>query len=185
MLYLLGGSPRVGKTTTSKLFLTETGIPYLGLDYLKMGIARGWPDCGVDPNDGDLVIAEQLWPVVKGMALTLYERDEDYMLEGTYLLPEYVADLQEMIGGSIRACFVGCAEVDTWEKVLQIRNYGKLNGEMDWSSDNDEEAILQVEFLKEFSAYMKDECEKYGLKYFESSSDHAKTIENIVRYLKR
>jgi len=184
MLYLLGGSPRVGKTTISKQFLLETGIPYFGLDYLKMGIARGWPECGVDPNGGDLVIAEQLWPVVKGMVLTLFERDEDYLLEGTYLLPKYVAELQQAVGDHQCACFVGDAEIDTLEKVRHIRDYGKMNGEMDWSSDDDEEAIRHVEFLKAFSVYIKAECEKYGFMYFESSSNHAKTIANVVQFLR-
>jgi adenylate kinase family enzyme len=52
MLYLLGGSPRAGKSTMAKKFLSETGVPYFGLDYLKMGIARGKPEYGVDPNGG-------------------------------------------------------------------------------------------------------------------------------------
>lgn len=72
MLYLLGGSPRAGKSTTARQFLCETGIPYFGLDYLKMGIARGLPEYGVDPNGGDLIIAKQLWPVVKGLGCYVY-----------------------------------------------------------------------------------------------------------------
>jgi hypothetical protein len=183
MLYLLGGSPRAGKSMMAKQFLSETGVPYFGLDYLKMGLARGRPELGVDPNGGDLIIAQQIWPVVRGMAMTYVENREDCLLEGTYLLPEYVAELQQILKDSIRACFVGFAEIDTWEKVRQIRDYGAQNGELDWSSDDDDEARQKVEFLKEFSMYVKAECEKHGLTYFESAPNHAETINRVVRFL--
>jgi putative acetyltransferase len=183
MLYLLGGSPRAGKSTMAKQFTSETGIPCFELDYLKMGIARGMPEYGLDPNGGDRIIAEQLWPVVKGMAMTYVENSEDCLLEGTYLLPEYVVELQQMYGDETRACFVGYTQIDTWNKVRQLRDYGVLSGDWDLSSGNDEEARQKVEFLKQFSMYIKAECDRYGLMYFENSSDHWKTIDEVVRFL--
>ena len=183
MLYLLGGSPRAGKSKMARLFTSETGIPCFELDYLKMGIARGMPEYGLDPNGGDQTIARQLWPVVKGMAMTYVENGRDCLLEGTYLLPEYVVELQQLYRDRIRACFVGYAAIDTWDKVRQLRDYGALSGEWDWSSNDDDEARQKVEFLKQFSVYMKAECDKYGLTYFENSSDHQKTIDEVVRFL--
>ncbi|MBT5877059.1 MAG: hypothetical protein HOH43_26800 [Candidatus Latescibacteria bacterium] len=183
MLYLLGGSPRVGKSTIAKQFLSEAGIPYFGLDYLKMGLARGLPEYGVDPNGGDLAIAKQLWPVVKGMAVTYIENGEDCLLEGTYLLPEYVAELHEEFGDSIRSCFMGYCEINTSEKVRNLREYGAASGELDWTSNDDDEARQRVEFLKSFSVYVKTECDKYGLMYFESSSDHQDSMATVLRFL--
>ena len=182
MLYLLGGSPRAGKSTIGRKFTSETGIPYFGLDYLKMGIARGWPESGVDPNGGDLKIAKKIWPVVKGMAMTLVEEGEDCLLEGTYLLPEYVVELQQMYKDKIRACFIGYTEIDTWEKVRQIREYGMPSGALSWvKGEGDRE---NVEFLKRFSVYIKDECNKYSLTYFENASDHWGTVAEVARFLK-
>jgi len=105
--------------------------------------------------------------------------------KATYLLPEYVAELQQMYRDKIRACCVGYTEIDTWEKVRQIRDYGILSGAFGWSSGDDDEVREKVEFLKEFSVYMKSECEKYGLKYFENSSDHWKTVADVVHFLSR
>lgn len=115
--------------------------------------------------------------------MTYIENDEECLLEGTYLLPKYVVELQQMFGDRIRACFVGYPEIDTWEKVRQLRDYGVLSGELDWSSDDDDEARQKVEFLKRFSVYVKAECSKYGLTYFENSSDHWKTVAEVVRFL--
>lgn len=68
--------------------------------------------------------------------------------------------------------------------MLYLRDYGALSGQWDWSSDDDDEARKKVEFLKEFSVYIKTECDQYGLTYFESAADHAKTIDKVVRYLR-
>lgn len=185
MLYLLAGSPRAGKTTLSKKFTLETGIPSFGLDYLKMGLARGAPSLGVNPNDGDLNIAKQIWPIVNGMALTYIENSEDYLLEGTYLLPEYVAELQQIYENQIRSCFMGYAEMDIKEKARHIRDYGIKNHEMDWSSDDEKEALEKAKFLQEFSIHIKTGCNKYSLTYFESAMDHQKTISDVIQFLRQ
>ena len=185
MLYLLGGSPRAGKTTLSKKFTLETGIPSFGLDYLKMGLARGAPSLGVNPNGGDLNIAKQIWPIVKGMAITYIENSEDCLLEGTYLLPEYVVELQQNYNAQIRSCFMGYADMDIKEKARHIREYGIKNYEMDWSSEDEKEALEKAQFLKEFSVFIKTECKKYNLTYFESATDHQKTIADVVQFLRQ
>jgi hypothetical protein len=61
------------------------------------------------------------------MAMTYVEEAEDYLIEGTYLLPEYVAELHQTLEDRIRACFVGFAEIDTWEMSdgLSIDHYTK------------------------------------------------------------
>ena len=36
MIYLIGGSPRSGKTTLSKKLAKELDIPYISTDYLRL-----------------------------------------------------------------------------------------------------------------------------------------------------
>ena len=69
------------------------------------------------------------------------------------------------------------------ERVRQLRHFGRLSGELDWASDDDHQAIENVEFLKAGSEYIKEECDKYDLKYFENSTDHWQTIDAAVQYL--
>ena len=183
MLYFLGGTPRSGKSTTARQFMSETGIPWFELDYLKMGIARGIPEFDLDPNRDDLVIAQQLWPVVKGVAMTYVENHENCLLEGAYLLPNNVIELKQMYGEEIRACFIGFTEIDTWKKVRELRDFGELTGSWEWCSQNDDEAMRKVELLKQFSMHIKAECDKHKLTYFENSTDHQMVIEDVVRFL--
>lgn len=57
------------------------------------------------------------------MALTYFEEKEDILLKGTYLLPEYVAELQVAESEPVRVCFVGFAGADTKTKVEETRRY--------------------------------------------------------------
>jgi hypothetical protein len=43
MLYLLGGAPRAGKFILAQRLLHERRVPYLPLDMLMIGFARGVP----------------------------------------------------------------------------------------------------------------------------------------------
>ncbi len=80
---------------------------------------------------------------------------------------------------------MGYCEINTSVKVRHLREYGAANGELDWTSDDDDEALESATFLKSFSVYVKTECDRYGLTYFERSSDHQETIATVVRFLRR
>ena len=82
MLYLVGGSPRAGKSTIARKFLSQTGVPYFGLDYLKMGLARGLPEYGVDLNNDDRITAQKLWPVVKGIGYDVRRKQRGLPIRG-------------------------------------------------------------------------------------------------------
>ncbi len=82
MLFILGGAARTGKGIVAQRLLLTQRIPYLSLDVLKMGLARGLPGYPFDPNAGALIVAEQLWPVVREMSRNLIGEGVPYLLEG-------------------------------------------------------------------------------------------------------
>ena len=193
MLYLLGGAARAGKSTIARRFLSETGIPYFCLDYLVMGFANGLPEHGVDPEDDERGGGRLLWPVVKPLATALVEDGIDYMIEGAQLLPEHAWVLTEeltdqvltdqALTDQVRSCFVGFAEVDIGAKLREIRRFRGTPD--DWLREFDDgKAREEIERLKGFSRHVKLECSKYGLAYFEASTDVYTTAEAVVQYLK-
>jgi hypothetical protein len=183
MLYLLAGAPRSGKSTIARRFVQETGIPCFSLDFLMMGFARGLPEYGVDPEDDEWTVAELLWPVVKGMAATVVEEQVDYLMEGVQLQPKHVWELCEELGGEVRSCFVGFAELGTMTKFQELRAFG--GGPDDWLWDlGDRELLREIERLRAFSTRLRNECSKYGLKYFEATGDLQRTVDAVVQYLK-
>jgi hypothetical protein len=187
MLYLLGGTPTSGKTAIAKRFLSEGGVPFFPLDYLMMGVARGLPEVGVDPTDDEFKVGELLWPIVKGMASqALVEPKNDYLMEGAQLRPRHAWELSEELPGRIRACFLGFAEIDTMEKLRQIRHFsgGEANRYDDFARWDDQGTISEIERLKAFSARLRAECYEYAMTYVEVSTDLANTADTVIRYLK-
>jgi hypothetical protein len=182
MLYILGGTARAGKSTIAARFLAETGIPYFCLDVLMMGLARGLPELGIDPEDDEQHVARMPWPVVEDMAHTMVENEEDYLFEGVQLRPQDVADLCLQLPGQVHACFIGFAETDPQAKFEEIRRYG--GGPGDWLRELDDATVMtEVKRLIAQSQRIRDECERLGLRYFEIGTDRASAISEVAGYL--
>lgn len=95
MLYLLGGAARSGKSLVARKLLSAASIPYFSLDFLMMGLARGLPASGVDPDTPSTEVAERIWPVVRGMAANILEVELDYLIEGDSITPAQVAEISQ------------------------------------------------------------------------------------------
>ncbi|MGL5695287.1 MAG: hypothetical protein ACRCXA_14500, partial [Peptostreptococcaceae bacterium] len=76
MIILIAGESHVGKTLMAQTLLEKYKIPYLSLDHIKMGMVRGYVNCGFTPLDENEIISEKMWPVVKGIIDTCKENNQ-------------------------------------------------------------------------------------------------------------
>jgi hypothetical protein len=170
MLYLLGGASRAGKSTIARRCLSRDRIPYFSLDVLMMGLANGWPTCGVDPNTSSETRASRLWPVIRAMAVNLLEEERvhpSYLLEGDVLLPRDAVELASEYPGRVRSCFVGYTRADPVSKLRSIRA-----AEPDWYDyAPDAEALAFLGEQVDFSRYLERECAAHAIPYFDVSLD--------------
>jgi putative acetyltransferase len=91
MVILIGGATRTGKTLMAQRLMEKYGYPYTSVDHIKMGLYRGLKDDKYNPEQDYKLLAEELWPVVKGIIMTAIENKQNLILEGCYILP-YMAD---------------------------------------------------------------------------------------------
>jgi len=132
LLLFIGGAARTGKGMLVRRLLVERQMPYLSLDVLKMGLARGVPEYAIDPDAGGLLVGERLWPLVREMSLNLLAEEVDYVMEGE-LLPKHVAALRRLYPSQIKACFLGYTTITPDQKLHAIRTHaGHPN---DWPRD--------------------------------------------------
>jgi hypothetical protein len=110
MLLFIGGAARTGKGILVRRLLFEMQVSFLSIDVLKMGLARGMPEFGIDPDAGGIVVAEKLWPLVREMSVNLLGEGVDYALEGE-LLPQHVDAFQHTYPSQIKVCFLGYATI--------------------------------------------------------------------------
>jgi hypothetical protein len=181
MLLFIGGAARTGKGILVRRLLAEMQLPYLSIDVLKMGLARGVPEFGIDPDAGGMVVAEKLWPLVREMSASLLREGVDYGFEGE-LSPQHVAALQHEYPSQIKACFLGYATITPAQKLHEIRTHaGRPN---DWPSayaDSDLLNIITREIA--FSQYLMDACARNTMRYFDTSHDFVQTLDQVVAYL--
>ncbi len=110
-LYLVGGAPRVGKSSLAQRLLEADGIPWLPTDVLRTVLRRVLPELDAidqDPVDAGL-LAEVMYPHVEQAAAVCAEEAERFLIEGFELSPSYPARLRAALGGgtAVRACFLG------------------------------------------------------------------------------
>jgi hypothetical protein len=181
MLLFIGGAARTGKGILARRLLVERHMPYLSLDVLKMGLARGVPEYAIDPDAGGLVVGERLWPLVREMCASLLRDGVDYVIEGE-LLPKHVAALQRAHPAEVRSCFLGYTAVAPEQKVREIRAHAGLPN--DWPSEYSDAVLASiVANMIEFSRYLETECAACGLPYFDTSSRFSETLDRVFSYL--
>jgi hypothetical protein len=190
MIYLIGGAPRIGKSTIAKQLSESIKGRFVSIDELE------------DPHQDSLVIfhndakkntltpnerlriiineASQLHPHINDIIKEINDHRQDIVIEGVQLLPEYVASLIKIFGTkNIKSIFIGLTDI---EGILQgmARNTSPNN----WLKDFDKDALRQIAlFAKVFSHYLHDETKKYNLFYKERSNNFQKDTFDIIEEL--
>ncbi|MES2225664.1 MAG: hypothetical protein V4480_02540 [Patescibacteria group bacterium] len=181
MLYVLGGSSRSGKTLLARRAVVEKQIPYFPLDGLFYSLVHGAPEFGVLYENTLKERPHKMWPLVKPLLNYFLKEEKEYLIEGDSILPSQVSEsIAE--GKPIKCCFVGYAESNKDEKLALVREYHQ--GDADWTKDiSDEEMLPMIDEMIEFSQYLKEECSKYDIKYFDVSHDFEGVYTEAFEYL--
>jgi hypothetical protein len=109
-LYLVGGAPRVGKSSLAQRLLEIDKIPWLPTDVLRTVLRRVLPELDAidqDPVDPSL-LAEFMYPHVEQAAEVCAEEAACFLIEGFDVAPSYPARLQAALEQTeVRGCFLG------------------------------------------------------------------------------
>jgi len=181
LLYIIGGAPRVGKTIIAQEFLERTNVPFLSLDLLKMSLVKGMPQARIDPMDTSAEVAEQMWPVVRGLSVTILENEREHLIEGDIILPSHAQELAAEFPGDVRACFLGFENANPSERLSTIRCHP---GPEDWLSQFDDHKVLSmINEMIEYSRQVREDAQARGIPYFENLADFREFKEQVLRYL--
>ena len=181
MLYIIGGASRSGKTLLARRAVAEKKIPYFPLDALFGAFANGAPDIGVRYEDSLMDRPAKMWPLAKHLFNFFPKEERDYLIEGDSILPSQINELV-IEQKPIKCCFFGYTELTKDEKIALVRKHHQ--GEVDWTRGiSDEEMLKLIEEMIEFSRFLKEECEKYGIKYFDVSHDFEGPRNDAFEYL--
>jgi len=182
MFYLIGGAPRSGKTLLSKRLWRQRNIPFFPIDYLIYSLKEGAPEYGVNQDLPFIDKSEKLWNLSEPLLNALIFNEEEYLVEGDALLPKHAALLKEA-HPDIRPCFLGYTNVDESEKLRVIREFGQGRKD-DWTNkESDDNVRAMIKRAMKYSVYLRDECSKLAIPYFDMSEDFTGMLERVFAYL--
>jgi 2-phosphoglycerate kinase len=182
MLYIIGGASRTGKSMISRELMTKTGIPCFSLDVLMIGLANGLPEYGINPDDPEFRNAEKMWPILRSMLINMIETGTECIVEGYTIFPEHVNEIMSLFPEHVKSCFLGYAEINPEKKLEEIRKYSDLPN--DWAKTTSDRDVLElIKRSIRYSRFLKTECEKYEILYFDQSEDFTSTKRRVIEYL--
>lgn len=178
MIILISGSSCTGKTLMAQTLLETYYIPYVSIDHLKMGLYRGNPDCGFTPLDSTEQIGSKLWPIVKGMIMTAIENRQHLILEGCYVLPRHVKELEETYAEHVIPVFLGFSEryiEDNFDsKIITHRNV------VETRAYPEDRTVSQ--HISEHQRF-RQQCAQYDVPYFEIDQHYESEIRKVYNYI--
>lgn len=165
-LYVIGGSPRCGKTAILTEFLQEKPMISVSSDAIRAGV-RYLNEHGRIKEESDMVEDVIPWEMLVGLILRYDHLNIPLIIEGVVLTPERVNSLK-LKNLEVRAAFVGFSSDQFSEQAIK---YGKQS--KDWvydkilADDGSEDSVREMfSGLQEKGAKLQVKAEEYGYQYF-------------------
>ncbi|MGI5350970.1 hypothetical protein ACQEU8_22735 [Streptomyces sp. CA-250714] len=178
MIYLIGGPPRVGKSTLAWMLLDRDGIPGCPTDALVSMLQRAAPEHGVrHGTHADKAVRAQpfLIEFVRATAESLDDSDplDGYVVEGDIVTPA-AADAVAALGVPLSCVFLGNTELTTEH----------LRAAPDWLDGADDTTYRKIAaWVREQSTALREACTAGGHAYIELRAGHTKGLERAYSAL--
>jgi len=202
MIYLIGGSPRGGKSILSRKLSKKLNVPYISTDTLRLVVLPYFKDrdknfpfikmydsttidkffqkySGQEQLRADLKEARSTWLGIKSLIDYLLICKMDYIIEGIHLLPSFVKQYR----GNKDVKIVFLTKLDE-EKIYQGLFKNKHNS--DWLMDNakSKETIrIAAKAMSEYGRFFLKETGKYDFRCFNTEDEFLKKINTAGGYL--
>lgn len=180
MVIIISAHSCTGKTLMAQTLLKKYHMPYFSIDNLKMGIYRSDESCGFTPLDTTSHIGSKLWPILREMIKTSIENNQDMIIEGCYIYPEYLKDFDKSYLDQITPVFMGFSESyikDNFENgILAYRSIVEAR-------DYEEDRPVR-DFISEHQN-LKSLCKASPFKYFEIEKDYEQEMALVYDYIEK
>lgn len=177
--YIIGGVPRAGKSTLQKKILEQYNIPGITTDLIRDSLYETYPEHHDFKDGPDIYRAKgfsKLWESIIHNR-RLYQ--DNLLIEGVNFLPETLNKFKKL--DYVEIYFLIYPKIAQKELYDRVRKYDSKHS---WTAEcSDEEIKNLCKVWINDSKFLKEECEKYGIKYFDTSNDFEKVINNAVKII--
>ena len=178
MVILISGVTRTGKTLMAQKLMEKYGYPYLSVDHIKMGLYRGLKDEKYNPEQDYTVLAETMWPIIKGIIMTAIENKQNLIVEGCYILPHMVYDFKHKYLKKITSVFL------LFSDEYIVNHYeSEIKGNQDTIEFRETDQVESLGKLMKLNHDMKNKCLESSVDFFEIHHDYESEIKEVYSYL--
>lgn len=174
MIYLIGGVPKVGKSTFASLILERDNISCISTDVIRNLLdfsptKLGFLQLEVSKRP------EVFFPYFLQFLKILQNKYPNYVVEGDIFTPSQVASIQERI--TLKCCFLGTSSIT-------IEDITEKDPNPNWVNKLPPEDQAEVpEQLIQLSRVFESEASKYNFPYFNIYPDRQKSFESAYHAL--
>lgn len=184
---IVAGVPRAGKSTLCAQISKRFPYQHISMDSIIAGFEECFPDTGVNTYQGLSsletlrIISKKMAPFLRAMMDSGEYDEQDYgmVIDMYQLLPEdYVNHIDPQKCG---IAYFLTGDV-TPEERFQIQK--QYDTPRDYSYTlSDEERLEGCRYMVEQSILIKEQCERYGLPFFETAHDRPRVLESFLQDL--
>lgn len=205
MIYLIGGSPRCGKTTTAKKLLmswisTDTIESILASNTAKKDLDRLFPKGVIRKKtkySNDIMYSsysskeivglyikqsKASWKAIETMVSCELNEGHDYVIEGHQIHPNLMDMLIKKYGKKNIVSLV----LTRFDKDEIVSGCKKHKAKSDWfiqKTKNEDTFYKIAEMIKAYSEFFEKEAEKFGIKVINMDGDFNEQLKKVTDYL--
>ena len=172
MIILITGASHTGKTLLAQRMLEKFKYPYLSIDHLKMGLIRSG-NTALTPEDDD-ALTDYLWPVVCEIIKTAVENEQNLIVEGCYIPPDWRKHLDESYLPFIR--FICLAMTEEYIE----RHFDEIIAHESEIESRLTKADCTPEELKKCNRWFMDTFGGAGERIILISDDYDRVLESLI-----
>lgn len=206
MIYLIGGTPRSGKSILATQLSEHLGIPLYSTDDLEGEVRESTPEEELGTKFPKTVIrkeanqsndemyskftTEQITKAYVQQSRAVWDEIEklagskDCIVEGYHIHPELVSRLEKKFDGeNVRSVFL------TRSNIKKIVNEAtQFASEGDWFiewTENESTYPMMAKMIKEFSEYLEAEARKHKLRTYNVDGQFEGKLNEALAYLQQ
>ena len=174
MHIIIAGAARSGKTTLSLKF-NEYGYTHYKLDSIKRGICEAYNLKYDNWEEVSPIMCKIINRVILDNKTDCNLGKEKYLFDTPFIYPK---DINLIDLSDTKAIFLGYSRVTPEEELKNVRMREKENI---WTTKIDDENLIKlIEQDIEFSKYLESECNRLGIKYYDTSYDRESILNEII-----
>lgn len=209
MIYLIGGTPRSGKTTLATMLSKKLRISWIPTDTIELMVQSYTPKEEFPKRFPKSIIRQKtnysndtmyrrftakqianayirqsraVWKAIEKLIEAELKEDRSYIVEGYHIHPKSVAQLSRKFGSrNIKSVFL--AKFDVEDIVKTSRQF---TSRTDWfvnKTKNVNTYPKVAAMIRELGNYFKKEAKKYNLKMYSMDTDFKNQQDKALRYL--